>query len=199
MTSSDKRDQIFFRTATLEDLPLLVDLAADSFRQAYHEVWESAGLEDYISRSFTPEQLGAELRHPDCTFILMGHQQAVAGYAKLRHGHNPPDMEKKRAIQIGRFYLRNDYYGQGLGDRLMEHCLQTVREAGYTTVWLAVWPENTRAVRFYQRWGFSVTGYYPFYHGDVVAQDWLMQKELEQAEGRKPEERRPEDEMSRPV
>jgi ribosomal protein S18 acetylase RimI-like enzyme len=185
-----------FRIATTADTDLMAELAGNTFRQAYHQVWESSGLEDYISRSFTPEQLGAELRDPDCTFILMYHYQAVAGYAKLRRGHNPPDLQENRAVQIQRFYLRDEYYGKGLGDRLMEFCLQTVRKDGYTTAWLAVWPENTRAVRFYQRRGFEVTGSYPFYHGEAVAQDWLMQKELEQAKDPKPGKGRPEEETS---
>ena len=169
---------ITFRQATAADTGLLVPLAADTFRQAYHQVWEAPGLEDYIRRAFTPEQLDAELRDPDATFILLCQDGQPAGYAKLRRRHNPPDLAGTEAVQIQRFYLLAAYYARGLGDRLMEQCLLTACQEGFRTVWLAVWPENTRAVRFYQRWGFAVAGFYPFYHGDEVAQDWLMKRDL---------------------
>ncbi len=167
-----------FRFATPADTELLTRLAAQSFREAYHQVWEAAGLEDYISRTFTPEQVGTELRDPDSTFILLYQNGEPAGYAKLRRRHNPPDLDGTPAVQIQRFYLLATHYARGLGDQLMEHCLQTARQEGLSTVWLAVWPENTRAVKFYGRWGFAVAGSYPFYHGNEVAQDWLMRKDV---------------------
>jgi ribosomal protein S18 acetylase RimI-like enzyme len=171
-------EAVSFRVATPEDAGMLAELAARSFREAYHQVWEAAGLNDYISRAFTPGQIGAELSDPDCTFILLSREGEPAGYAKLRRGHNPPGLDATAAVQIQRFYLLAAHYGRGLGDHLMEHCLAAARREGFTTVWLAVWPENTRAVKFYGRWGFTVAGSYPFYHGNEVAQDWLMRKDV---------------------
>ncbi|HEX8529177.1 MAG TPA: N-acetyltransferase [Cytophagales bacterium] len=173
-------DVITFREATPEDTPVLAELAARSFREAYHHLWEAAALNDYISRAFAPEQIGAELLDPNTTFVLLSRDSQPAGYAKLRRGHNPPDFDGVAAVQIQRFYLLAAHYGRGLGDALMEHCLATARQQGFATVWLAVWPENTRAVKFYERWGFAVTGSYPFYHGNEVAQDWLMSRDERQ-------------------
>jgi ribosomal protein S18 acetylase RimI-like enzyme len=169
---------ITFREAMPEDSGMLAELAARSFREAYHQVWEAPGLNDYISRAFTPGQISAELADRNSTFILLSRDGAPAGYAKLRRGHNPPDLDATAAVQIQRFYLLAAYYGLGLGDHLMEHCLRIARQQGFSTVWLAVWPENTRALKFYGRWGFAVAGSYPFYHGNEVAQDWLMKKDL---------------------
>jgi ribosomal protein S18 acetylase RimI-like enzyme len=171
-------EAVTFRVATPEDAGMLAALSARSFREAYQAVWEDPGLSDYISRAFTPEQIGAELADPNATFLLLSRDGQPAGYAKLRRGHNPPDLDGVKAVQIQRFYLLSAHYGRGLGDHLMEHCLAAARQQGFSTVWLAVWPENTRAVKFYGRWGFAVTGSYPFYHGNEVAQDWLMRKDL---------------------
>ena len=173
-------EAITFRVATPDDTGMLAELAAQSFREAYHAVWEAAGLNDYISRAFTDEQIGAELSDPNATFILICRDDQPAGYAKLRRGHNPPDLDGVAAVQIQRFYLLAAHYGRGLGNYLMEHCLASARHQGFTTVWLAVWPDNTRAVKFYKRWGFAVKGSYPFYHGNEVAQDWLMVKDISQ-------------------
>ena len=175
-------EAITFRVAAPEDAGWLAGLSARSFREAYRAVWEDPGLSDYISRAFTPDQLRAELSDPNATFILLSRNDEPAGYAKLRRGHNPPDLDGTAAVQIQRFYLLAAHYGRGLGDHLMEHCLREAGREGFTTVWLAVWPENTRAVRFYERWGFAVTGSYPFYHGNEVAQDWLMKREVRSEE-----------------
>ncbi|CAA9263496.1 MAG: hypothetical protein AVDCRST_MAG56-2668 [uncultured Cytophagales bacterium] len=171
-------EAITFRVAVPEDAGWLAGLSARSFREAYQAVWEEPGLSDYINRAFTPDQVHAELADPNSTFILLIRNDEPAGYAKLRRGHNPPDLDATTAVQIQRLYLLAAYYGRGLGDHLMGHCLREAGREGFATVWLAVWPENTRAVKFYQRWGFAVAGSYPFYHGNEVAQDWLMKKDL---------------------
>jgi ribosomal protein S18 acetylase RimI-like enzyme len=41
-------------------------------------------------------------------------------------------------------------------------------------VWLDVWERNTRAISFYERWGFVVVGEQDFVLGDDVQRDLLM-------------------------
>ena len=70
--------------------------------------------------------------------------------AKLRH----------RALLWG-MYIRERARGGGLADALMRFPLAEARAQGVEQVILTVAAENERALRLYQRWGFSAYGTEP--------------------------------------
>jgi ribosomal protein S18 acetylase RimI-like enzyme len=45
-------------------------------------------------------------------------------------------------------------------------------------VWLGVWKENHRAIKFYERWGFEIFAEQEFILGNDHQIDWLMKKTL---------------------
>ena len=52
--------------------------------------------------------------------------------------------------------------GSGAGAALMDHLLDLMRREKQAGVWLYVWKGNPRAVRFYQKYGFAITGSHDF-------------------------------------
>jgi GNAT superfamily N-acetyltransferase len=46
--------------------------------------------------------------------------------------------------------------GSGVGRALMNAALETARQRGERRLWLATTNDNTRALRFYQRWGMDL-------------------------------------------
>ena len=59
---------------------------------------------------------------------------------------------------------------------MFEHCDAEARLRGATSLWLTVWRENARALRFYEKNGFTPVGdrYYPV--GDLVDHDLVCLK-----------------------
>lgn len=49
-------------------------------------------------------------------------------------------------------------WGKGYGSKMMQHILDEIKCAGYTTVNLWVFAENTRARKFYEKHGFELSG-----------------------------------------
>ncbi|WP_424554258.1 GNAT family N-acetyltransferase [Streptococcus agalactiae] len=49
-------------------------------------------------------------------------------------------------------------WGKGYGSQMMNHVLSEIQQAGYNKVMLWVFTENTRARKFYDRFGFSFKG-----------------------------------------
>ena len=62
--------------------------------------------------------------------------------------------------------VRGRFRSQGLGSTLLREFLDRAARAGYRQVTLEVRRSNTRAIGFYQRWGFSITGVIPNYYSD---------------------------------
>ena len=58
-------------------------------------------------------------------------------------------------------YVRPEYRGQGLGDALVNRCLDYARVHGSKMVYIAAASNNTAAIRCYERCGFSVYGLQP--------------------------------------
>lgn len=69
----------------------------------------------------------------------------------------PEDREANRAMVIAVF-VDPDLRGQRIGERLMLAVLDQLRAAGLDSAILAVNPEQTSAVRLYERMGFIATG-----------------------------------------
>jgi diamine N-acetyltransferase len=106
--------------------------------------------------------------------ILEKNGQAI-GYALLSPG-TPTDrlVRAPYSIQIKRFYILEEWTGHKLGDVLMARCLEHVRHSRFETIWLTVWSNNERAIRFYERWGFRKAGVCDFVVGRDLQEDFLL-------------------------
>lgn len=58
-------------------------------------------------------------------------------------------------VELVKLYLMKEVRGTGLGKRLMETCLNTAKEWGYTSVYLESMPELNSAIGLYQSLGFE--------------------------------------------
>ena len=131
-----------------------------------------------MKEQFNRELLIKEVGAKDNIFLLAFWNDDPAGYARLRLNNIPPELPDKNAIEISRIYAATSFIGKGVGHLLMDKSLEIARENGKTTVWLGVWKENDRAIRFYKKWGFQQFAEHDFILGNDVQKDWLMQKTL---------------------
>lgn len=166
--------QITIRTARSDEAETLSRFAARLFLSTYGPVCREADVLAYIAEHFTPERQVAELRAPGAWTLVVEEGGRWVGYAQLRM-HAPPTGEVGAApVEIARFYVDPAWHGRGVAPRLMQACLRRIREAGGDSVWLSVWQENGRAIRFYEKEGWRRIGTRSFRMGDDVQQDHLM-------------------------
>lgn len=167
---------MIIREATLADSETITQLAQTTMRSAFGPPHNPAELVDeYIQSSITKPILEQELTDKRALFFLLidADGQAV-GYAKLRQGRPPRQLRDRPAIELQRLYLLPSTIGQGLGQQLMQHCLDWANTQGYRAVWLGVWERNERAIAFYEKIGFKPCGYHFFQFGAERQRDnWL--------------------------
>ncbi len=183
-----KPDPPRIRRGSPEDVAVLAELAAGTFRDTFARQNTPADLEIYLERWFTPERIAAEIEDPGSTFLLAfsDPDERPIGYAKLRVGEADPSVAGPKPIQLERLYARREVIGQGVGAALLEACLGEAARAGRETVWLGVWERNERAIAFYRRWGFEEVGTQTFLLGTDEQNDLVMARSVARPVARPP-------------
>lgn len=134
---------------------------------------DPAHIAAYIAGHLTPEHLRAGMADPAMTMFLAEIETEIVGYAALIRDSLHPQLSAQYTNELHKLYVDAAHHGRGVADALTAALL----EQANAPVWLTVFSENPRAVRFYQRWGFQIAGRQEFLVGDDRQQDFLMVRE----------------------
>jgi GNAT superfamily N-acetyltransferase len=154
----DTDDTAAIRYATADDASELSDLAARTFRATYLEANEPTLVEAYIADHYSAAIQLAELQDERLTYLVAAIDGHIGGFALLRTDQSHPDVVGTHPIRLARIYVDAPHLGRGLGSALMDRCITECRLRGHDVLWLGVWERNTRAIGFYERWGFGRVG-----------------------------------------
>jgi ribosomal protein S18 acetylase RimI-like enzyme len=132
------------RSATLSDLPALLDMIRDFF------VWESIPFD---AASVAPA-LRTLVSSRELGFVrLFEVDHKTVGYAIVTYGF---DLEfNGRDAGLTDFYLKPEWRDRGLGKTALDLVVEEARSSGVHALHLLVDPKNTRAARVYERTGFE--------------------------------------------
>ncbi len=165
--------------ATLADLPRLQSIARETFQESFAAMNSEANIRAYMDEAFSAEKLAAELAEENSTFYLATMDDEVIGYLKINSGNAQTEPMGDSALEIERIYVRKAYHGRQVGQRLLDKAIEVAREMNIEQVWLGVWKENARAIRFYEKNGFTPFGTHVFLMGDDPQTDILMRRKVE--------------------
>jgi ribosomal protein S18 acetylase RimI-like enzyme len=179
MTSSHA---FIIRPAIVNDAASLAKLAATTFKDTYGKATELSpvDLETYLAQAFNPEKEQEILADDKQWLMVAEHQGELVGYVHL-FDHPVPSIETELAtptVELVRLYLLTAWQHQGLGNQLMQACLNLAQDQAFAAVWLKVWDHNTSAIAFYQRWQFQKKGEVSYPVGNTVGTTWLMERLL---------------------
>ncbi|PST81981.1 GNAT family N-acetyltransferase [Pedobacter yulinensis] len=170
---------ITLRPAELADLDMLLEFARDIFYSTFIVQNDEADMRAYMEQAFTQERWRNELEAPDSVFYLALAGTDLAGYMKLNLGEAQTELKEQYALEIERIYVAAAYQGRSLASRLMDHTLKIAAHIRPEFVWLGVWEHNARAIRFYEKNGFSTFDRHVFMLGKQQQTDLMMKKEPE--------------------
>jgi ribosomal protein S18 acetylase RimI-like enzyme len=175
---NESTDNLEICRAAAADAKLISVLGAVTFYEAYFEQDAPADLANYIYESFELDKIRAEIGDENASFFIIYLDQHAVGYAKLREDSTVDCVNNETAIELQRIYTVERVFGKGVGERLLKHCLEIAKSKGFETLWLAVWEENRRALRFYEKHGFRRVGTSTFPYGETVGILFVMEKVL---------------------
>jgi ribosomal protein S18 acetylase RimI-like enzyme len=157
-----------------EDLQMLREISRETFLETFSEDNTSENMEKYLQESFSSEKLQAELSAPHTIFYFALLNNQVIGYLKLNQEEPQENSLGQPTLEIERIYVRKAFHGQNVGRVLLEKAFQVARESRVAYIWLGVWENNHRAIYFYRKHGFEVTGSKIFLLGEDPQTDFIM-------------------------
>lgn len=172
---------INIRHATISDANLLATIGAAAFADTFADENTPENMAAYLAEAFSLEQIASEIADPASQFLIAEIEGQPAGYAKLVRGKTPEAVNAANAIELERIYALKAWIGQGVGAALMKACLEEAQLKDHDAVWLGVWERNTRAIAFYEKWGFEKVATKIFQLGDDPQTDFVMVRKLEKS------------------
>lgn len=162
------------RKATIADAEIIALLAQITFRQAFNHYWNDENvLRNYFKQTFSVSKLRSSISKPNNVFWIAYADELPVGYAKLKLNCPNDGLNDPTPAQLQKIYILNDYIAQGIGEKLQNELFEEVKSNKIKTLWLAVWDQNDKAIKFYERHGFSTetTHHYDF---EKMSIDYLV-------------------------
>jgi ribosomal protein S18 acetylase RimI-like enzyme len=148
--------------AIITDAKQLASLAKASFLPAHGHSASKEDISNYLAENFSEENFIHELANPNNYYHLIYYDSILAGYSKITFDTVSNCIESKNVTYMSRLYLLEEFYGLNLGKALFDFNIQLSKKQGQNGIWLAVWIENKRAIKFYTKMGFQIVGKYDF-------------------------------------
>ena len=160
------------RSASEAEIPVLRALAEKIWRESYATLLTPGQIDYMLAWMYAPETIARELRE--------GIIWEIAWLDGERIGFHSCTFEPEtRRLKLNKLYLLPEQQGLGFGQQLLErvHALAAQRGAG--TVWLQVNKQNTRALRAYERAGYTVERSAVFdIGGGYVMDDFILTRAI---------------------
>jgi len=160
------------------EVKLLSVIAKKTFREAFEAQNHPIDFQLYISKAFSYERLYQEWSNKNTTFYFCHLDGHLVAYFKINQAGAQSEFQKDNGLELERIYVISEYQKQGIGKQLLDYVLKLAKSRKMSYVWLGVWQENLRAIRFYEQNGFQKTGTHPYYIGSDKQTDWLMRKDI---------------------
>ena len=109
---------------------------------------------------------------------MLFRSDEILGYLKLNFKDAQTEKVEENYFEIERIYVLKAFLGQKIGQILFDKAIEIGREKNLEYVWLGVWEENHRAIKFYEKNGFKIFGKHDFVLGKDVQTDLLMKLKL---------------------
>ncbi|MGB0887909.1 MAG: GNAT family N-acetyltransferase [Vicingaceae bacterium] len=153
---------MYIKKATITDVQTIIDIGKVAFVESHSTSAPKEVLAHYLNQNFTVEKVKQELADTNNSFHIIYHNNVPAGFSKICFSAEHPNIQLKKVTKLERLYLLKEYYGLKLGYQLFQFNVQLSKKQNQTGVWLFVWTENHRAVRFYKKTGFKIVGKHDF-------------------------------------
>ncbi|MEM8524733.1 MAG: GNAT family N-acetyltransferase [Bacteroidota bacterium] len=143
--------RIEFKKCDQQDIPQLIQVSAQSYREHYTYLWEDKG-ENYIANNFNKNTFTKELLLPNSEFYLILWQSEAVGFFKIN------DIEETY-LELERIYLIAEAKGKGIGKAAVDFVENLAISTSKSIICLKAMQKG-RAYLFYEKCGFEIVDEY---------------------------------------
>lgn len=167
---------VTYRIATREDAEALAELGAQTFTDTFGHLYQPGDLEIFLQNHSTGNWQ-KELTDPAFEVRVAERDGRLVGYVKLGPPHLPFEP-RGEAAELRQLYVVEEMKGQGIAHELINWVIERARDLGADYLYLSVFTENHRALRFYEKYDFEPEGTYAFMVGSHADEDIVMRLKL---------------------
>lgn len=171
-------NQVIISEASLNELETIQQLGRETFSETFAQSNTTADMKRYLEENFNEHKVRTELSNPDSIFFIAWEDEKAVGYLKVNSRNAQTEIQDHTALEIERIYVRSSHHGKKVGQLLYEKALEIAEDLNKSYVWLGVWEENPRAIRFYEKNGFVAFDKHIFKMGNDEQTDIMMKKNL---------------------
>lgn len=164
------------REAKEEDAKQLSELAERTFIETFGAVNSKENMQLHCEQTYSEAKQAAEITNPKMRTLLAEQDDKLVGFVQLRFDHAPECVTANKPGELQRLYIDSSWHGKGIAQKLLNASLDVLRERGCDVMWLGVWEDNPRAIRFYEKNKFREVGSHVFPLGTDPQRDILMQR-----------------------
>lgn len=171
-------DKIEIIIASAEGYKLIQLIGKETFHETFAASNSEEDLEKYFFESFNDTKVQEELSNEESLFFIALEDQVPIGYLKINTGQAQTELQDPSALEIERIYVKATHHGKRIGQLLYNKALDIAQQENKNMIWLGVWEENERAIRFYEKNGFVEFDRHIFKMGNDKQTDIMMRKML---------------------
>jgi len=164
--------------ATHSDLQTLIEIGKKTFYETYAHRNSEADMTTYLKDNFNEETITAQLENAHSQFYMAWNDKQPIGYLKVNESAAQTDLKEVASLEIERIYVLANFHGKRIGQLLYEKAIELAGQINKTSIWLGVWEQNPKAIRFYEKNGFVSFAQHLFIVGSEEQTDHLMRKML---------------------
>ncbi len=173
-------NEIKIRVGNEKDVETIATISRETFYSAYAVFNTQANMEKFMQDFFSAATIRKELNEKKIIYLIAENNAGIAGYAKLKDSASPAvSLHNNNVMEIARIYASVNKINTGVGSIIMNECIAIAKQLTRNFIWLGVWENNLKAIRFYKRFGFKEFGTHIFMLGDDEQTDLLMAKQID--------------------
>ncbi|MET0944451.1 MAG: GNAT family N-acetyltransferase [Flavobacterium sp.] len=163
---------------TINELAQLQKIGRQTFQETFSDSNSEENMKSYLENGFSTEKLTSELNNKDSEFYFAILENNAIGYLKVNFGASQTELKDSKALEIERIYVSKEFHGKKVGQLLYDKAIEIARQKNSEYVWLGVWEENLRAIKFYTKNGFVEFDKHIFKLGNDEQTDIMMKLKL---------------------
>ncbi|MDO3643593.1 GNAT family N-acetyltransferase [Mucilaginibacter sp. L3T2-6] len=150
------RSHLRLNRVTVADLNELVQISNQTYFETFFEAFNDPdAYYAYANEAFSADRLEKELTEVNTAFYFARVNGVTAGYIKINYPDARAVLQDNPAAELERIYVLSGYHHHHIGKTLLTYAIYRAKSKGFPRLWLAVWEHNHKAIRFYERNGFT--------------------------------------------
>lgn len=143
---------ISINKAQSKDVKILALLGTITYTESHgHFIDNKKDLMRYNESAFSVSQIENEMIDPKNIFFIISKDDLPIGYAKLVLNSNNKNVDSKNCCHLERIYILNEFIPLKIGQQFLTFLEEKAKQLQLDTIWLSVYRNNIRAIRFYER------------------------------------------------